>query len=79
MDICERNEEQCRIFCYNIRAFRRRYALTRKEMAALLHIDSCTLRSLERGKMTDRLPSEVFIHSARLFGVRVSEQFLRFL
>ena len=79
MDIFEKNEEQCRIFCYNIRSFRRRAGLSRKEMAGLLRIDLRTLRQIECGKVTDALPIDVIIRSAKLFGAPPSKQLSQIL
>ena len=77
MDIFEKNGEQCRIFCYNLRSFRRRAGLSRKEMANLLHITRRTVREIERGRVTDDLPLEVVVRAARLFGHTPSEQLAR--
>ncbi len=79
MEISEKNKEQYRFFCYNIRAFRRQHALSRKEMAELLHIDRRTLRLIERGKLRERIPIEIVFRSARLYGVKTNAQFLRLL
>lgn len=79
MNTIGKNEEQCRIFCYNIRSFRRRAGLSRREMAELLHIDLRVFRQLERGKVTDDLPIDVIIRSAQLFGTTPSKQVSRLL
>ncbi len=77
MDIFEKNEEQCRIFCYNVRAWRKRSALTRREMAALLHISRREPARLERGEIEESIPVDIHIRLHRLFGVTSSEQFMR--
>ncbi len=68
-EIISRHKKDVLIFCYNIRFLRRKYKLSRAEMAKRLGIGVQTLRALEKDEIPSRLSCEILFRIYNEFGI----------
>lgn len=73
------NEQQneIEIFTHNIAWLRRHHKLSKKKMAALLHIGVPTLEKLERGELPPYVTANIFFHIEDHFHLTPEEQLTR--
>lgn len=63
------NGRELDTMCANIRFLRKKYGLTQKAMAQLLHISEGYVRRIERGEVPDRLTVGFLYYIHRSFGI----------
>lgn len=67
------NDEQIKNFCANVKNLRKKYGLSKKEMAKILHIGVKSLTVIESGTLPVRLSANIVIQIYRSFGILPSD------
>ena len=67
------NDEQIKNFCANVKTLRKKYGLSKEEMAKILHIGAKSLTIIESGTLPVRLSANIVIQIYRSFGILPSD------
>ena len=62
-------------FINNIIRIRKKYGLSKKEMAKIMHIGVGSLSMLEKGEMPKRMSVDAVFYLSAYFGIRCSDWF----
>ena len=64
-----KHTEELANFCENVKKLRKKYQLTKKQMANILHIGIKSLSAIEKGIIPRRLRVDVLIYIHDYFGI----------
>ncbi|MBQ3127219.1 MAG: helix-turn-helix transcriptional regulator [Clostridia bacterium] len=62
-------------FCQNVRLLRERHGLSKRKMAAILHISVPTLEKLEAGILPHCVRTDILFYIHDAFGIEIDDMF----